>query len=100
MSNFDLQKRLLVAESDLNRQQLATEASALTAETRAIVSRVTSIGTLAASATALVAGLATLTRGPPASTGKTSWLQTVLSGASLAASLWRAFSRPGRDHHD
>jgi hypothetical protein len=85
-------KRLLIAESELNRAQLAQEWVALTAGVRTLTGRVRSFGTIASAAALLMAGIAAFRRGRQTNAEvKPSWLQTVLKGAQAAGSIWLAF---------
>mgnify|MGYP006389099345 FL=1 len=101
MKPLESRKRLLIAESELNRAQLAEELTALTAGVRALTDRAKSFGTIASSAAVLVAGLATFRRGKPVGAErKPSWLQTIFKGAGLVSTLWLAFRSRGRDQTD
>ncbi len=98
---LEARKRLLVAESDLNRAQLAGEWGALTAGVRTLTDRAKSFGSIASAAAVLVAGLAAFRRGQGADADvKPSWGQTLLKGAGLISTLWLAFRAPGRDPKD
>ena len=89
-------KQLLVAESELNRAQLAGDMAVLTAGVRTLTDRAKSSGSIASSAAVLVAGLAACRRDRAVDAkAKPSWLQTILKGAGLISTLWLAFrSRP------
>ena len=96
LNPLELQKRLLLAESELNRAQLLQEWQAMTDETRAIKNQVLTIGSLAATAASLFAILTAIRRKKSApAAGKHSWLQTILNGVQLAGSLWPAFHPQG-----
>jgi len=98
---LQLQKELLVAESELNRAQLAGDLTALTADFRAISDRAKSFGSLASSVAVLVAGLAAFRYGKPLNVAaKRSWPQTILKGAGLISTLWLAFRAPERNRED
>ncbi len=93
-------KQLLVAESELNRAQLACDIAALKAHVRTLTDRAKSLGLVVSSVAVLVAGLAAFRRGQRAGTGaKSSWLKTILKGAHLISSFWPA-SRPPRSDED
>ena len=96
MNSLELRKQLLIAESELNRAQLAQELDAMTVSVRALTNRLKTYGSLASSAAVLAAGLAAFRRGKSASADvKPSWFQSVLKGAQMAGSLWLAFrARP------
>ena len=101
MNPLQSRKQLLLAESELNRAQLAGDMAALTADVRALTGRAKTIGLLASSATALLVGLAAFRRKQSAPAGgKSSWLQTIVKGAGLISSLWLAFRPPARNRDD
>ena len=101
MNPLQSRKQLLLAESELNRAQLAGDMAALTADVRALTGRAKSIGSIASSATALWAGLAAFRRKKSAPAGgKPSWLQTILKGAGLISTLWLAFRPKERGQKD
>lgn len=92
LTPLELRKRLLVAESDLNRAQLRADWQAMSGEVRGLAGRVKSAGSLASTAALLVAGVAALRRGKPASAAaRPSRLQTILKGAGMVSTLWLAF---------
>jgi hypothetical protein len=98
---LELRKQLLIAESELNRAQLAGDMTALTEGVRTLTDRAKSFGSIASSAAVLMAGLASFRRGKPADAGaKPSWLQTILKGAGMVSTLWLAFRSQGRDQKD
>jgi hypothetical protein len=89
---LESRKRLLIAESELNRAQLAQEWIALAAGVRSLTARVRSFGSMASVAALLLTGFAALRRRKRTKADvKPSWLQTVLKGAQAAGSLWLAF---------
>jgi hypothetical protein len=85
-------KRLLLAESELNRAQLARDVSVLAGGVRALTERTSVVRSVATSAAGLVAGLATLQRNKPAQPSR---MHAILQGAGIAASLWLVWR--GRD---
>ena len=95
---LESRKQLLIAESELNRTQMAGDVAALMAGVRALTDRAKSFGSIATSAAGLVAGLAAFRRGKPAGAdAKPSWLQTLLKGAGLISTFWLAYRSPRRD---
>ena len=62
LSQLESQKQLLLAESEINRTLLAGDMAELSTDICTIASRVKSLGTIASSATVLVAGLAACRR--------------------------------------
>jgi hypothetical protein len=98
MNPLQLRKHLLLAESELNRAQLAGDLAALKADARALADRAKSFEAIASSAAVLVAGVAAFRRGKPADAGaKPSWLQMILKGAGLVSTIWLAFRSQDRD---
>ncbi len=88
MNPLTVQKRLLLAESELNRAQLTVDVAALTVGVRALMDRTRPVISVASSAAGLVEGLAAIQRHRPV---KPSRLQTVLQCAGFMASLWLAY---------
>lgn len=87
-----LRKELLVAESELNREQLIEEWQAMTDGVRTFNSRLRSVSTVATAAALLVAAVSAFRRGRALPNGaKFSWLETALKGAKVAGSIWLAF---------
>ena len=98
MTPLESRKQLLLAESELHRALLAQEWAALTDESAALTRQAATIGAMMSAAAALVAGLSSLggkKSAPPAE--KSSWVQTLLKGAGLLATLWPVFCPPPRD---
>ena len=101
MNPLESRKQLLIAESELNRAQLAGDVAALTAEFRALRDRAKSFDSIASSAAVLVAGLAAFRRGKLLDAGpKPSWLRTISQGAGLISTLWLAFRSQRRHPQD
>jgi hypothetical protein len=88
MTSLESRKQLLLAESELNRTQLAADIVTLSAEVRALTGRAKSFTSVATSALALVGAFQ---HRPGAGSGKRSWWQILLRGAGLMSSLWLAF---------
>jgi hypothetical protein len=98
LNPLESRKQLLIAESELNRAQMAGDMAALTAGVHTLTDRAKSFGSIASSAAVLVAGLAAFRRGKPAGTDtKSSWRQTILKGAGLISTFWLAFRSQRRD---
>ena len=96
LSPLELRRRMLIAESELNRAQLLQEWESMTAPVRGFAERSKSFGSMATSAASLATGLFTFRRGPPTPVPeKPSWLDTVLKGVRLAASIGLAFRAKG-----
>ncbi len=95
MKPLESRKQMLIAESDLNRAQLAKEWQAMSGEVHALARKAKTIGGFASIAT-LVASLVLLRRKKSEPSGaKSSWWQAALKGTGVVASLWQMFrSRP------
>ena len=85
-------KRLLLAESELNRAQLRRDIHDVTTGVRALTARTTTISSVAASAIGLVSGLATMQRDKPA---KPTRMQVAIKAAGFIASVWLAYRARG-----
>lgn len=98
MNSLASRKKLLVAESELNRAQLLADALVLKSGLRRAKLRVKSLGSLVSSGVILVAGLAALRKGKPAEPAqKTGWLHRLFQGATLLSTLWTAFGTHQRE---
>jgi hypothetical protein len=101
MKPLESRKQLLIAESELNRAQLAQEWRVMRGEVHSLTSRARSIGSIASAAATLVAGLSSLRHKKSApATEKPSWWQTLLKGAGLVGSFWSEFRSQRRDEPD
>lgn len=95
MNSLASRKKLLIAESELNRAQLFHDWQELAGEMNALSRQAKSIGFIASTAVSLISGAASLWKKNTARAAeKTSWLQTILKGAQLAGSLWSEFRTP------
>jgi len=98
LTPLESRKQLLIAESELNRDQLLQEWAALTAGVRTLTHRAKSFRSIASSAAVLVAGLAAFRQGKPGGADvKPSWFQSLLRGAGMVSSLGLAL-RSQRHH--
>ena len=85
-------KRLLIAESEINRAQLLVKWQAMTDGIRGLSDRVKSVGSIASAAAVLVAGVSAFWRGKSASTAaKPSWFRSALKAAQVAGAIWLAY---------
>ena len=85
-------KKLLVAESELNRAQLVQAWHTMTDEGRALANQARTVRSLVSTAASLWKGLVSLRWKKSAPAGeKPLWWQTILKGAGLASSLWSEF---------
>jgi hypothetical protein len=98
---LELRKQLLVAESELNRAQLAEDLAALKAEIHTLTHRAGSFGVIASSAATLMSGLAAFKRRKPGGPdAKASWPQSILKGAGVVSNLWLAFRSRSRNREE
>jgi hypothetical protein len=101
VSPLELRKKLLIAESELNRAQLVDEWEAATEWHRTLSAGVKTAGSVASAAALLVSGLRAFRRKrAPQDDANTSWLQPVIKGAGLISSLWTAFRSRGCEQKD
>jgi hypothetical protein len=92
MKPLESRKKLLIAESELNRAQLLPEWRTMADETRALVLQARTIGGFASAAATLVAGLASCGRkAPTPAAQKPSWGQTIVKVAGLFSTFWSEF---------
>jgi hypothetical protein len=93
MNPLASRKRLLIAESELNRAQLVQELQTISAKAHSLANQARTISSLASAAATLIAGLASFRRKKESAPvmEKPSWLQAILKGAQLAASFWPKF---------
>ena len=94
MTPLESRKRLLLAESELNRIQMAEELTALVEGSRALVENTKSFTSILSSAAVLWAAFRRRKR--PEHGGKRSWLQILLKGAGLVSTFWLAFQSQAR----
>lgn len=92
MSPLETRKQLLIAESELNRAQLAEAWAAMTTDLRTFIGRARSFGTIIPATALLVTGCAALwhAHSTPADK-KPSWWQTLLKPAGMISARWLAF---------
>jgi hypothetical protein len=91
MNLLESQKTLLVAESELNRANLAGDVAEMRTCVHSLAVRAKSFGLFASSSAVVLASLAAFHRGKPVDASpKPSWLQTIRKGAGLFTHLWVA----------
>ena len=91
MKPLESRKRLLLAESELNRAQMVRDLTALTTGVRALTYRATHWESLVSSAALVAMGLTVFQRGQPVGpVAKPTKLNYVLNGAALLGALWLA----------
>jgi hypothetical protein len=94
LNQADTHKRLLIAESELNRRLLAHECEAAASGVGNMAREVKKIGALASSFALLFAAYSTTRKKSDAkSARRRSLISTILKGARLGTSLWTAFHR-------
>jgi len=92
MTPIASRKKLLIAESDLNRAQLEQEWRAMADTAQALAYRAGTIRSLVSMSLTLVSSLLSLRQKSDApATEKPSWLQSILKGAQLVGSFWSEF---------
>jgi hypothetical protein len=97
MNPLTSRKKLLVAESELNRAQLVREWQSMAGDVHALTKQARTIGSLASAAASLMAGLASFRRNKTTPVvEKPSWLQTLFKGAGLVSTIWQMFR--SQDH--
>jgi hypothetical protein len=95
---LESRKKLLIAESELNRAQLVQEWQTMTDEAHALVNQARTLRSLASAAAILINGVASLRRKKSAPTAeKPSWLQTIVKGAGLISTVWQTFRWQNRE---
>jgi len=107
MNSLKMRKKLLIAESQINRLQLSGHVAASKNGAGRLIHRADSLALIVSSAVALAKGVAAFQRGGPVVvvsksklTPKPSRLQAVLNGAVLISTLGLAFCCPTRDDSD
>ena len=92
-----LQKKLLVAESELNRAQLVQEWQALAGQAQELAHRAKQIAFLASTAASVVAIVSSLRHKQTVPAAETpSWWKTLLNNTALVSTVWQALRAPGR----
>ena len=95
LTELEVRKQLLVAESDINRARLIAELQPAVDQLHTLSSRVKSLGGILAAVTVFATGRAMFRRHAAKSEerreSRPSWFRTILSGAQMARSLWRSF---------
>jgi hypothetical protein len=101
MNPLASRKKLLIAESELNRAQLIQEWQTMAGEVHALTGRARTFSALASAAAALITGLLSFRHKQSAPVDKKpSWLKTILKGAGVVASVWQAFRPQGCEQKD
>lgn len=98
MNPLELRRRLLVAESELNRSQIIADCAEVTAGGRLFAERARSFGALLSSALILITATAAFQKGRSSAGARpASWLQTMIKGAGLVSTVWFGLKRLRKD---
>jgi len=101
MNSLASRKKLLVAESELNRAQLVQDWRTMAGEVQALTHQARTIGSFASAAATLVTGLLSFRHKKSVPVDeKPSWLKTILKGAGLVSTVWQAFRPQDRDQKE
>ena len=99
LTPLQTRKQLLLAESELNREQFKQDWQAARHELAVVAGHARTISSYAAIGAALLGGLAvwrSIKSAPPAAP-RVSWLDRLTKGASLVSTLWSAIRPPSRE---
>ncbi len=102
MNPLASRKKMLIAESELNRAHLAQELETIKGKFHSFANQAQTISTLASAVATLIAGLASFRHkkeSAPAAE-KPSWLQTIVKGAGLVSTIWTAFRSQRRNQDE
>jgi len=98
MNPLASRKKLLIAESELNRAQLVRDWRTMKDEVHALTSQARTIGSFASAAASLVTGLLSFRHRKPAPVAeKPSWWKIILKGAGQLSDFWQAFRSQSHD---
>jgi negative regulator of sigma E activity len=99
MNPLASRKKLLIAESELNRAQLVQEWRTMADEAHSLAHQARTIASFASAAATLVAGVVSFRQKKSApAPEKPSWLRTILKGAQLAGTLWSEYAKQKPNH--
>lgn len=91
MNPLASRKKILIAESELNRAHLVQDWQTLTTEAQALADEARTLRSMASAAASLVTGLAAMRRKKSAPAEKPAWWQTLLKGGQTISALWSQF---------
>jgi hypothetical protein len=96
LNPLESRKQLLIAESELNRVQLAQAWRTLADEAHALGEQARTIRSMASAVATLMAGLSSCRhkKSVPAAE-KPSWWRTILKGVGVVGTFWQTFRAPG-----
>ena len=93
LTSLESRKKLLLAESDLQRAHLVQEWQTMAGEVRALTDQARNLRTMAAATAILATGLISFVRPHAPAAAKPAWWQTILKGTGVAFTLWQAYAR-------
>jgi len=98
MNSLTSRKKLLIAESELNRAQLVEELQTIRDKFQSFANEARTIGSLASAAATLIAGIASFRHKKESApvAEKPSWMQTILKGAGVVSTIWTVFRSQSR----
>ncbi|HEY0456410.1 MAG TPA: hypothetical protein VGE41_08540 [Verrucomicrobiae bacterium] len=97
LNPIEARKRLLIAESEINRARLPEEWQQMSKGIHTVGARLKSIGWVAATAALAATSISAFRPNKTAATQpKTTWMHRLLQGAQLASSIWSAFRSRSR----
>jgi hypothetical protein len=102
MNSLASRKKLLIAESELNRVHLVQELETIKDKFHSLANQARTISSLASAAATLIAGLASFRHkkeSAPAAE-KPLWLQTIVKGAGLISTVWQTFRSQSREQRE
>jgi hypothetical protein len=92
LNPLESRKRLLLAESELNRAQLVREWQVMRTEVQALTDQAKTVRCMATAVATLVAGLSSRRpKTPTADDKKPAWWPAILKGAGVVSSFWTEF---------
>ena len=92
VSPLETRRRLLIAESELNRTRMTADLVALGHQARTLASETMTLHSIVSSASVLAVGLAGLANQSSAPTRqRTPWWRILLNNTSLLSALWLTF---------
>jgi hypothetical protein len=101
MNPLASRKKLLVAESELNRALLVQDWQAMADEGRALADQARTVQSFVSAAASLMTGLASFRRKKSAPAGeKPPWWQTILKSAGLIFNICSTFRPNGREQEE
>lgn len=92
LNALESRRKLLVAESELNRLQAVQEWNVFAEEVRQVAERARSLNSLAASFISVVSGFSELTEGRrQAATGGGGWFHRLATATRFVSTLWMVY---------